>query len=192
MIVKSTDKVSIRYVSGGHSFSEAELAAINEAQGDIEVIVVTPKVTLVPCECYDEHLAHEYLLSLNMTPSPKECVVASVKDGAMVAVMAVDSSLVELLRGVRGNVTFTSPLLLGEPIERGMLLELDGEVAFIRIYNGGLLFAEAVTIDSDADLSYIVEKLNSIYGIYNMYAHVRGDVERVMRVCGGCFTNLNK
>ena len=127
-----------------------------------------------------------------MTPSPKECVVASVKDGAMVAVMAVDSSLVELLRGVRGNVTFTSPLLLGEPIERGMLLELDGEVAFIRIYNGGLLFAEAVTIESDADLSYIVEKLNSIYGIYNMYAHVRGDVERVVRVCGGCFSNLNK
>jgi hypothetical protein len=110
----------------------------------------------------------------------------------MVAVMAVDSSLVELLLCVRGNVTFTSPLLLGEPIERGMLLELDGEVVFIRIYNGGLLFAEAVTIESDADLSYIVEKLNSIYGIYNMYAHVRGDVERVVRVCGGCFTNLNK
>ena len=161
------------------------------ATSGVEVCVITAKTTLIPQEYYDSNLKSDYLTSMGLTPSATEIAVASNPQGGMIAVMAIEREIVESLKDITSDVSFTTPLL-DEAIEQGTIIELSDNVAFIRVYHNGLRFAEAVAIDSDADLSYIVERLNDSYGIYNMYARAKGDVERVCRICKGCFKDLTK
>lgn len=182
--------MSIRYTSGGHSFSAAELAALGAAAG-VEVYILTSKVTLIPVECYDNTRGADYLASLGLAPAVDEIVVESIVKDGMVAVMAVDKIFVETLRNANVDVVFHTPLL-DEAVERGTIIELCGDVAFIRVSRDGLRFAEAVEVKSDADLIYVAERLNQCYDIYNMYARAKGDVERVCRILKGCFKNLTK
>lgn len=191
MSLTSTSKVSIRLKSGGHSFSEREREMLRGATAGVEVCVITAKTTLIPQEHYDSNLKSYYLTSMGLTPSATEIVVESHPQGGMIAVMAIEREIIESLKDITSDVSFTSPLL-DEAIEQGTIIELSDNVGFIRVYRDGLRFAEAVAIDSDADLSYIVERLNDSYGIYNMYARAKGDVERVCRICKGCFKNLTK
>ena len=161
------------------------------ATAGVEVCVITAKTTLIPQEQYDSNLKSDYLTSMGITPSATEIVVESRPKSGMIAVMTIEREIVESIKDITNDVTFTSPLL-DEAIEQGTIIELSGGVGYIRVYSDGLRFAEAIAIDSDADLSYIVERLNDSYGIYNMYARAKGDVERVCRICKECFKNLTK
>lgn len=183
--------MSIRLKSGGHSFSEREREMLRGATAGVEACVITAKTTLIPQEHYNSNLKSYYLASMGLTPSATEIAVESNPQGGMIAVMAIEREITESLKDITSDVSFTTPLL-DEAIEQGTIIELSDNVAFIRVYHNGLRFAEAVAIDSDADLSYIVERLNDSYGIYNMYARAKGDVERVCRICKGCFKNLTK
>jgi hypothetical protein len=189
MSLTSTNKASIRYKSGGHSFSAKEVESLTAQRKSVEIRVVTHKTVLMPAAHYDSQMGTQLLTSMGLTPSCTENVVATSEREGMVAVMAVDREFADGVAQLKGDVALTSPLL-DAPVERGTIIELDGDVAFIRVYDGSLRFAEAVTIGSDAGLSYLAEKLNTLYSIYNMNAHARGDVERVKRVCGRCFKNL--
>ena len=191
MSLTSTNKVSIRYKSGGHSFSAKEIESLAAKHNHVEIRVVTHKSLLIPASQYNSDKNAEYLISMGLAPLNSEAVVDTVEKDGMVVVMAVEREFAEIIKGIKGDIVLTSPLL-DTPIAQGTIIELDENVAFIRVYNDGLRFAEAVTIGSDAGLSYIAEKLHSLYGIYNMYAHARGDVERIQRVCGRCFKNLDK
>ena len=187
----SNNMVSIRYKSGGHSFSEEALREALTDGHDVELCVITPKTVLVPRDCYIYTECCDYLSAVGLAPSPSEIVVDAFGDDAMVAVMAVDRAFVERINAAGSRIFFTSPLL-AKPIERGTVIELVEDVAYIRVYDVMLRFAEAVAVQSDADLLFVLEKLNATYGIYNMYARAYGDVERVARISKGLFKNLER
>ena len=84
------------------------------------------------------------------------------------------------------NVVFVSPLNLGHEPKDGALVELAGDVLYVRIFNGGMLFGEAIAVQNDADLLFAVESINQVYHIYNMRVRVKGDINRLK----SCFKNL--
>ena len=63
---------------------------------------------------------------------------------------------------------------------------LAGDVLYVRIFNGGMLFGEAIAVQNDADLLFAVESINQVYHIYNMRVRVKGDINRLK----SCFKNL--
>ena len=186
------NKVSIRLMSGGHSFSAAEISrGVKSDDGSFVVELVTPKTTLVPQEAFSEEVAAEYLAMMGLAPSLLEVVVFSPVVDGRVAVMAINRECFAHLSLTYGDaVTFVSPLILGSAPEEGVLLELLGDVLYVRIYKGGLLFAEALEVRNDEDLLYAVTRINEVYHIYNMRVRAKGDVDRLKKPFKNLFTDL--
>ena len=191
MSIASINKVSIRYISGGHSFSEKEIETINAEGRNVEISIITPKSVLVPVENYIDTNRGDYLAAMGLAPSANEVAIEAARKGDMVAVVAVDKAFVESLDKIKVNILLTTPLL-DKSIEQGTIIDLVECVAYIRIYDGGLRFAEAVGIYSDADLMATLERLNEVFGIYNMYARAKGDTERILSVCQKSFKHIEK
>lgn len=191
MSIASINKVSIRYISGGHSFSEKEIETINAEGRSVEISIITPKSVLVPVENYIDTNRGDYLAAMGLAPSANEVAIEAARKGDMVAVVAVDKAFVESLDKIKVNILLTTPLL-DKSIEQGTIIDLVECVAYIRIYDGGLRFAEAVGIYSDADLMATLERLNEVFGIYNMYARAKGDTERILGVCQKSFKHIEK
>ena len=188
----SLNNVSIRLKSGGHSFSALELSAeVHSASQPVEVVVLTAKSTLVPAEFFDREHAADYLIEVGLTPSVAECAVYSDVVNGAVAVMAVSKRCcAELRESIAAGVRFTSPLLEGEILEKGSILHLESDVFYVRIFDGGLRFAEALECKNDADVLYYLATLNQVYGIYNMYARANGDVKRMQKLLKPLFKDL--
>ena len=191
MSIASINKVSIRYISGGHSFSEKEIETINAEGRSVEISIITPKSVLVPVENYIDTNRDDYLAAMGLAPSANEVAIEAARKGDMVAMVAVDKAFVESLDKIKVNILLTTPLL-DKSIEQGTIIDLVECVAYIRIYDGGLRFAEAVGIYSDADLMATLERLNEVFGIYNMYARAKGDTERILSVCQKSFKYIEK
>ena len=191
MSIASINKVSIRYISGGHSFSEKEIETINAEGRSVEISIITPKSVLVPVENYIDTNRGDYLAAMGLAPSANEVAIEAARKGDMVAVVAVDKAFVESLDKIKVNILLTTPRL-DKSIEQGTIIDLVECVAYIRIYDGGLRFAEAVGIYSDADLMATLERLNEVFGIYNMYARAKGDTERILSVCQNSFKHIEK
>ena len=189
MSIASINKVSIRYISGGHSFSEKEIETINAEGRSVEISIITPKSVLVPVENYIDTNRGDYLAAMGLAPSANEVAIEAARKGDMVAVVAVDKAFVESLDKIKVNILLTTPLL-DKSIEQGTIIDLVECVAYIRIYDGGLRFAEAVEIYSDADLMATLERLNEVFGIYNMYARAKGDVKRLHKLLKPLFKDL--
>ncbi len=179
-------------MSGGHSFSPAELSrAVKCDDGSFVVELVTPKTTLVPKALFHAERAAEYLNMVGLAPSISETVVFSPEVDDRVAVMAVDKECFAHLALTYGDaVVYLSPLNLGHEPKDGALLELAGDVLYVRIFNGGMLFGEAIAIQSDADLLFAVESINQVYHIYNMRVRAKGDVNRLKQCFKNLFTDL--
>lgn len=191
MSIASINKVSIRYISGGHSFSEKEIETINAEGRSVEISIITPKSVLVPVENYIDTNRGDYLAAMGLAPSANEVAIEAARKGDMVAVVAVDKAFVESLDKIKVNILLTTPLL-DKSIEQGTIIDLVECVAYIRIFDGGLRFAEAVGIYSDADLMATLERLNEVFGIYNKYARAKGDTERILGVCQKSFKHIEK
>ncbi len=192
MMQTSLNNVSIRLKSGGHSFSALELSAeVRSASQPVEVVVLTAKSTLVPAEFFDREHAADYLIEVGLTPSVAECAVYSDVVNGAVAVMAVSKRCyAELRELIAVGVRFTSPLLEDDILEKGSVLHLESDVLYVRIFDGGLRFAEALECKNDADMLYYLATLNQVYGIYNMYARAKGDVKRMQKLLKTLFKEL--
>lgn len=183
------NKVSIRLESGGHTFSPAECP---EVEGVVEVVVSTYKTTLVPAELFVEGDAQHILTAVGCAPAVNERVVASAQQGGIVAVMAISAACYDALTSRYGErLCFTSPLLEAADMKQGVALHLDSDVLYVRVYDDGLRFAEAMAVSSDGDVLYYLESINRVYDIYNMYARAMGDAARIKRVAGRSFKNLD-
>ena len=192
MMQTSLNNVSIRLKSGGHSFSALELSAeVHSASQPVEVVVLTAKSTLVPAEFFDREHTADYLIEVGLTPSVAECAVYSDVVNGAVAVMAVSKRCyAELRESIAVGVRFTSPLLEDDILEKGSVLHLESDVLYVRIFDGGLRFAEALECKNDADMLYYLATLNQVYGIYNMYARAKGDVKRMQKLLKPLFKDL--
>jgi hypothetical protein len=124
---------------------------------------------------------------VGIAPSISESVVFSPEVNDRVAVMAIDKEcLAHLMLTYGDQVVYLSPLNLGHEPKDGVLLELVGNVLYVRIFNGEMLLGEAIEVENDADMLYAVESINQVYHIYNMRVRAKGDVDRLK----SCFKNL--
>ena len=181
MTQTSLNNVSIRLLSGGHSFSSADIDAVRNASQSVEVTVISAKSTLVPAEVFDSEHAEEFLHAVGHYPTHNECVVYSNADDDTVAVMAMNAECyTKLTEAATHGITFSSPLLNEEPMTRGCALHLEGDVLYVLVYDDGLRLAEAVECTNDADVLYYLATIGEVYDIYNMYARVTGNTKRLM------------
>ena len=192
MTQTSLNSVSIRLKSGGHSFSrEAFNAAIADKERPAEVVVLTAKSTLVPAEFFEKAHAATYLADVGLAPTMSECAVYSKPANGIVAVMAISKSCYEAMHEVHpAGVICTSPLLPNAEADDGISLHMEDDLLYIHIYNGGLLLAEVVECQSDADILYYLATIGEAYNIYNMNARAKGDTARIKRVCKRVFKEL--
>ena len=192
MMQTSLNNVSIRLKSGGHSFSTATFGAeVRCAESPVVVSLLTPKTMLVPAEFFDAKRAEDYLAEVGLALSMNECAVCSNAVSGVVAVMAIsEQCYAELQKAVPAGVCFTSPLLEGEAVEKGSIIHLEDNVLYVRVYNGGMLFAEAMECQSDADVLYYLAKIDKAYGIYDMYARAKGDAKRLKSLLKSMFKDL--
>ena len=158
--------------------------------GSVEIVVDSHKCALVPKEMFSADNCARHLADMAIRVASTECVVCSEPVDGIVAVMAADSVAVESIRSAATAVRFTSPLLMGKSLERGTYLHLSEGVLYIRVYDATLRFAEAAEATTDGDILFLLESLHRIYGIYNMNACARGDVERLKRVTKGLFRTI--
>ncbi|MBO7311776.1 MAG: hypothetical protein J6U82_03090 [Alistipes sp.] len=178
------NNVSIRLMSGGHAFSKQELDAALRADSECVIEIVTPKTTLRPVEGFNPMEAYRDLEAVGYSIAEDEVVVCSPEIEGRVAIMTLCRECAELIAGSGAKICYTSPLIMGEEIDEGSHIALYGNVLYVRVYRDGLRFAEAIAVESDADILYYLESIERVYGICNMYARAMGDVERLAKICG--------
>lgn len=157
--------VSIRLVSGGHSFSATTLqgAACNGAA--IRVVIDTPRVTLVPAELFDKERAADYLSINGLTPQSDEVVVWSCIDADIIAVIAISRKAKESIESlIKGSIEWYTPLLnTTHSDEECCCIEISSSACYIRIYNkNGLLLAEPLNISNEEELLYYATQIFDI------------------------------
>ena len=190
-IKHNTAKVSIRLMSGGHSFSPAEIEAMAKEGGVLTAELITPKITLVPEVMFDKERVVEYLAFVGLAPAHDEVTVYSPAVDDKVAVMAVAKSCyAKLVIEFGNNIEFSSPLIQGHAPKQGALIDLVDDVLYVRIFNGGMLFGEAMKVENDADILFYFEQINKVYTIYNMHVRARGDKERLAKLTKNLFTDI--
>lgn len=166
------DKVSIRFQSGGHSFSEAQLKETIASGKRVEVEIVSPRTALMPADA--RFSPAEVLRMAGLAPRATECAVKSEVVDGRVAVMAVDNALCNRLREC--SVVYSSPLTAVDCSREGVMLNLIGSVLYLHIVEGGVLrVAEVLPVANDADIVYYLERFNEVYLIYNKAAYIKGD-----------------
>ena len=190
-IKHNTAKVSIRLMSGGHSFSPAEIEAMAKEGGVLTAELITPKITLVPEVMFDKERVVEYLAFVGLAPAHDEVTVYSPAVDDKVAVMAVAKSCyAKLVTEFGNNIEFSSPLIQGHAPKQGALIDLVDDVLYVRIFNGGMLFGEAMKVENDADILFYFEQINKVYTIYNMHVRARGDKERLVKLTKNLFMDI--
>ena len=187
----NTAKVSIRLMGGGHSFSPSDIEAMAKEGSVLTAELITEKITLVPEVMFDPERATEYLAFVGLAPAYDEVAVYSPAVDDKVAVMAMSKACYEKLTAEFGsNILFSSPLIEGHAPKEGALLDLVGDVLYVRIFNGGMLFGEAMRVENDADILFMLAQINKVYNIYNMHVRARGDVSRVAKLTKNLFKDI--
>ena len=187
MACNIANNVSIRLMSGGHTFSNKDIETIKSLGDGVVVEFVTAKTVLRPEEGFDMANAQSDLEATGYVVAENEVVISSVAESGMVTVMAVNAACVEAITALGVTLCYSSPLTSGDDVAAGSVIALYDDVLYVRVYSEGLRFAEAIGVENDADILFYLESINRVYGIYNMYARVEGDVERLRRVCRKSF-----
>lgn len=190
MTQHNPNKVSIRLLSGGHSFSSHDIDGVTSREG-VTIELCTHKTTLVPAAMLNASDASCHLRAVGLAPSIDETVVCSTEVNGVVAVMAISSECHDhVARQFVCGFSYSSPLLVAEPPVEGSVLSLYGDTLYVAVYRSGLRFAEAMEVKGDVDILYYLESVNRVYDIYNMYARAKGDVSRLKGVCRSMFRSI--
>lgn len=191
---QNLNKVSIQLPLGGHSFSCEDLRrAVPQlpASGVVSIVLPTHKTTLVPMEILQTTDAVSCLAAVGLMPLPSECVVCSPAVDGMVAVMAVDGECHKMLcRELGSAVRYMSPLLSLHNADKEVVLSLVENVLYVRLYNDGLRFAEAMLLAEDADVIFMLQSLHNVYNIYNMRARIVDGESRLRALCKRLFRDV--
>ncbi len=170
-------KVSIQLKLGGHSFSDASLPA-DAAAGDVEFVLLTEKSVLVPREHFDPARAADYLAVNGVPCAEDETAVSSDPSRPIVAVMAIASGALDVLRRrFGGELRFTTPLLAEEtdlyPVIR--LHAVDEQLIYISVFDDGLQLAEVFpTVGADDELS-LLQRLEEQFNPDDFLLRLTGD-----------------
>jgi len=157
--------MTIRLASDGHScrFDLSRAARADE----IVAVVSSAQTQLVPAEMFDPERSAAYLELAGMAARPSQTVVTSNPAADIVAIMAVESSVLECIgEKIREKIRFTSPLLHTPARTRSVLwLETDGPLLYIKVYDaeGQLQLAEVFTAAGEDEVLYYLTRLRDIH-----------------------------
>ena len=175
-------KVSIQVTLGGLSFSAHKATVADDAES-IEIIVDTPRVTLVPREEVTTENAAEYL-RIAETPcrSNEQCVCSSL-NSEIVAVIAIDSeALTSIVEKWGSRASFTSPLSDMRHSDKNCItLDLSKNVCYIRHFDDGLQFAEALPYRTADDVLYFVNGASNGHNDIPIYIKGDNDTAKLLR-----------
>ena len=90
--------VSIQRSLDGHSFSIPALSDIPAGYDPVQVEVLLPHTMLVPAELFDEEHATELLAANGMPLTADECAVCCGREEQYVAVAAISSEALRLVK----------------------------------------------------------------------------------------------
>ena len=182
------NNVSTRLVLGGHSFSGVYVERHGSVDARSEAIVATAQTVLVPYALFCQNEA-AVIADAGLVIRDGECAVFSEPKDDIVAVMVIGCDMLDEARQ-RGCMSWTSPLLLDCPTERGTVLSLANGVLFVRIYDDGLQLAEAVEVQGESDVIYYLEQINAAYHIYNIGVCLQLGAEQLKNVCKRLFKHV--
>ena len=179
-------------MSGGHSFSSADIEAARNASQPVVVNLISAKTTLVPAELFDKEHAIDYLHDVGLYPAHNECVVYSKENEGIVAVMAINAECYKQLQeAVTHGLSFIMPLMEEyEEMYKGCAIHLEGDVLYVYINDNGLRFAEVMECTTDADVLYYLTKIGEAYNFNNMYARATGDTKRLLPLTKHLFKDI--
>ncbi len=139
---------------------------------------------LVPAELFDEEHAAELLAANGMSPEADECAVCCGREEEYVAVAAIDRKALRLVREKLGDrARFTTPLLrTPRNAAKTVWMCRRAELLYIKVYdNGSLQLAEVIPAESDADLVYFFERLDSCFPLAEFELRIAGDAPKAVR-----------
>ncbi len=162
----SENKASIRLAMGGRFFSASLLENVADS-GDVVVRLYTSKVALLPEDATKSITAEQALAMTGQAVTEEEIAVFSCAADKKCAAMAICRDAAAALSAALGErLKLTSPLLdTSHSTENCLTVEVADGVAYIRLYNSGLQFAEALTVDSADELLYYVSQIFSAESI---------------------------
>lgn len=171
--------VSIQFTLGGHSFS-APVLSDEVLQSDEKVLfeIVTPRVTLVPREAFDNAIADKYLATVGLHCQSDEVCVCSEMQAPIIAVMAIKREVLQYVVDALGSrACFTSPLLdQSHDAMGGLYVQIAGSCCFVRYYKDSLRVAEAFEVTSTEELLYRIASLcDGIADGANTPIYINGD-----------------
>lgn len=190
----AANKVSIQLALDGHSFSiVGSSAALSEAVVSVEIL--TPRTLLVPEELFDPSHAETLLAADGKAPLTGEEIVHSAPVEGIVALMAVPAQALRRLRerlDADTELAYTTPLLTPvHPAKPTVLLHRAAGYLYIRIYNGGLRLAEVLPTPTDADIRYVLERLETEFPLKQYAAQLTGkEKRRLEKLVGNRFKSI--
>ena len=156
--------VSIQQSLDGHSFSrpEPDRWPAAETSETLDVELILPHTVLVPEHLFDSRTARE-LLAANGTPAnDDERIVCCGPRNGVVALVAVDGTLLEQLETrYSGRLSLSTPLLhQPEKREKTVWITRRENLLYTKIYRDGVLqFAEVIPAPSPEETTYFIERL---------------------------------
>ena len=190
---QSINKVSIQLTLDGHSFSAPALSGEFPGDGPVEVVLLTPRTTLVPEEFFDEACAGELLAAAGMAALPGERAVWSAPQQNAVAVMAAaEDALAAVHERLGDRARYTTPLLcVPQASVPTVWMYYAAGLLYIKVYDGKLRFAEVVPAPDEADLLYMLERLGSEFRLRDYTLRIgSGDGRALKRKLGGYFRQI--
>ena len=176
---QSSTGVSIQQSLDGHSFSAEGLSGDFPGEGPVDVEVLTPRTLLLPAEDGDpdEKEAVELLAAAGMPAGTEECVIRSGECEGCIAAMALNAEAVRIVREKLGDrARFTTPLLAG-PRGDGKTVSCrrTAGLLYIKVYDGGLRFAEVVPVGTDEEALYFFGRLGEAFDLTGSTLYLSGD-----------------
>lgn len=149
----------------------------------VEIALDTEKMVLIPSEAFSADLAPSYLKINGHELSENERAVCSHEVQQIVAAMAWDSIVIDMLTEVFGQqLRFSSPILNSIARQQSNSIEITkfGDRLYVTLHNSSLEFAECLPYSTIADTLYYIETLKKQFGMDKRTLYIYGDDAKVM------------
>ncbi|MDR0907826.1 MAG: DUF3822 family protein [Rikenellaceae bacterium] len=176
--------MSIRLLLDGHNFSRAShtlrSAGVDMALREVVVTLDSAKTVLVPAYLCEEGVEAAYLRFGGVGAGAGERVVHSEKRGDVVAIMAVNEQVAELIGEMtqrsRAAVRYSSPLLeMARGGDRRLVnIFLTASNAYIVVWDKGLRYAEVLPDASPDSVLYYLQTLTDEFRLRKFEIRIGG------------------
>lgn len=159
--------------------------ALQCPEGGATVLYDTDRVCLIPSEYYRENDSERYMTLSGIPPEADRRTVATAPRDGKIALIGVENAIHDCLLSAYGDRTvYAHPLLEAAARQSPQPLltaALTRRFVHLSAYDGGLLFAETLPLNSDADLLYYLAALKKIYAGTRFRIEISGTGAAQMR-----------